>query len=213
MLGISTKMAHLEFNNYMALRKRDEPDFKELSFEEYKSKLPENDRFQFGYEQPLHWAYDICDVKEMQKLDKLYCYTCHSLDEIFFAVLHYHAVNGFKFSVCQHCGRLFSTQTFKVKYCNRKSTLRNYQTYECAIAVKRIIKKLQDRKKSIYNNWQVNAGSDSDKIYRLINQCGKYMDAIKECASIENLKAYEDYLKSDEFPKRIKKRANNSKDN
>jgi len=166
--------------------------------------------FSFGFAHPATLeSNSINDASFLQSSEKLYRYECDTIKEIFFSVLHYCIVNGFKFTICQHCNRLFATQTLKDKYCDRYSVYPGIKhKTKCAVAVKVIKKKLRDRKKSIYNSLgqRKNGGYDSLEIRNFRDEFDEHMKAIKACAAIDNLQKLESFLYSDRFPKKGQRR-------
>lgn len=73
---------------------------------------------------PLQYTYNYnmeAIFKDKDKDAYKFIYTCHKIEDIIFSVLHYLVLFEYKFKKCEHCGKYFATDTFKVKYCTRKS--------------------------------------------------------------------------------------------
>lgn len=140
-----------------------------------------------------------------------YTSNCNSLECVVLSVLHYLILSGYKFTRCKHCGRIYATQSLKIVYCKRNSTFPGYERYSCKDAVKHINDMLEKRRKSIYNQLYSNANSVSaassgyDR-YTPMNdftaKCETFKQSIKKNASIENIKAYSEFLNGELFPKR-----------
>ena len=96
---------------------------------------------------------DIADVFENElNNEHIFFYTCYSMEDVVFSVLHYLILNEYKFRQCEHCEKYFATKTFKQKYCTRKSPLEQHSNLECRKAVDHIMKKIKKSKKAIMTN-------------------------------------------------------------
>lgn len=118
-----------------------------------------------------------------------------SITDVVYSILYYYAYNGYKLVKCEHCGRWFVTNTFKNKYCPRKSTFDGYTHLKCEQAVRNISQELQREKKRIYNNMTTYKDSSNPDVYSFLDECAFYHGEIKKRATVKNLKAYFDFLK------------------
>ena len=118
-----------------------------------------------------------------------------SILDIVFHLLYYYALNNLKLVKCEHCGRWFVTNTFKKKYCSRNSTFDGYTHLKCEQAVRNISQELQREKKRIYNNMTTYKDSSNPDVYSFLDECAFRHGEIKKRATVENLKAYFDFLK------------------
>lgn len=118
-----------------------------------------------------------------------------SILDIVFHLLYYYTLNNLKLVKCEHCGRWFVTNTFKKKYCSRNSTFDGYTHLKCEQAVRNISQELQREKKRIYNNMTTYKDSSNPDVYSFLDECAFRHGEIKKRATVENLKAYFDFLK------------------
>ena len=118
-----------------------------------------------------------------------------SILDIVFHLLYYYTLNDLKLVKCEHCGRWFVTNAFKNKYCPRKSTFDGYTHLKCEQAVRNISQELQREKKRIYNKMTTYKDSSEPDVYSFLDECAFYHGEIKQRATVENLKAYFDFLK------------------
>lgn len=129
-----------------------------------------------------------------------YCYTSSEIVDVVFSSIHFALENGYKFSECAHCGRWFfkdgSRAGSRKKYCNRQSTFKGYEHLPCEQAVRNISQELQREKKRIYNSIVREHLSTEKCVYDFLDKCAEYMSKIKECASVQNLSDYWNYLLS-----------------
>ena len=133
-----------------------------------------------------------------------YSYSCHTIADIAFSVLHFLILHGYKLAECEHCGRFFATNTLKNKYCSRYSTFPGYSKYDCYTAKERLVQNQRRRKQSIYDNLYVKCGSEEESVvtWEFLDRCRDHKAAIKKRASVEHFQAYQEYLDSDILPKR-----------
>lgn len=151
-------------------------------------------------------------------------YICSNIQQVVFSVLHFLIINGYKFSNCKHCGRLYATKNLKTVYCNRFSPFPGYERYSCRDAVKRINDSLNKRCRAIdsalrQREKQLATSEDDDgklhidrthKIYKMREafgiKCASYKDKIKDNPTVENLEEYSHFLYSGEgLPKRYER--------
>jgi len=111
-------------------------------------------------------------------------YRCYRLEDIIFSVLHYLAFFKYKFAKCNHCERYYATQTYKTKYCNRKSPHEEYNHLECEQAVKDIKQLVARRKKSIEEHLKVNYKDLADDFHIKYHEL---RDPVKTEPTVENL--------------------------
>lgn len=151
-------------------------------------------------------------------------YRCSDLPQVAFSILHFLILDGYKFSNCKHCGRLYATKNLKTVYCNNFSPFPGYERYSCKDAVKRINDSLNKRCRAIdsalhQREKQLATSEDDDgklhidrthKIYKMREafgiKCASYKDKIKDNPTVENLEAYSHFLYSGEgLPKRYER--------
>lgn len=85
-------------------------------------------------------------------LYKEYYYQCYTPADILFSIMHFLAINEYKFNKCVHCNRFFATKSYKLQYCARLSEYPSYTTYTCYEAVKRIRQNIKRKYRQIYAN-------------------------------------------------------------
>lgn len=145
---------------------------------------------------PLEYSYNY-DIKHVfsdnNEMTHRFIYTCYSIADIVFSVLHYLMLFDYKFNQCEHCGKYIANTSFK-KYCNRKSPYKGYEHLECWEAVDHVIKKIEKRKNSIKTNLY--------KYYAKIASgfLDEYAEHKKNEKSVENLEMLE-YITSPEYVK------------
>lgn len=106
---------------------------------------------------PLEYNYNYDFQKALadnESLDHRFTYSCYSLADIIFSVLHYLMLFGYKFNQCEHCGNYIANTSFK-KYCNRNSPYLGYEHLTCGVAVdhlKKVISKERKDTITILNN-------------------------------------------------------------
>lgn len=120
--------------------------------------------------------------------------------DVIYSLLYFYAFNHLKQKKCDHCGKWFSTDTLKTKYCSRKSPMEQYSHLKCRRAAEDCRKKLRERETAIYDNWKQNLIKYGDRIDDLRNTCNKYLKIL----SVENLQALTDYLYADDKPKQTR---------
>lgn len=144
-------------------------------------------------------------LENTDKSTHQFVYSCYSVEDIMFSVLHYLVFYKYKFAKCDHCGNYFATKTLKQKYCNRKSPYKSqykihtdksrkgdYTHLHCEQAVRNIKQDLVRRQKWVYSHLQKSYEPDAaDKFY---NEYLTYKDAVDKCSSVENLHRLEHFL-------------------
>lgn len=126
-----------------------------------------------------HSSFSIEEV--LQKKESLYYdyfYQCYSPSDILFSVLHFLALNKYKFRTCNHCGKYFATTNLKKQYCNRFSEYPGYEKYDCYNAVKRIRQEIQRKHVRIKNN--LNQYYMPEKLEDFEKQFNELIDDLKE---------------------------------
>lgn len=123
-----------------------------------------------------------------------------TLSQAIIAILHYYAFTRQKIARCAHCGKWFSTDNLKEKYCSRRSPFPGYSDYTCKTAVKAIKDGLEKRRKSEYERLR----QKSDKYGQLSNHqktfnnycstCQDYQQKLRKGASVELLLEYKSFL-------------------
>ena len=139
-------------------------------------------------------------------------YKCDNIQSVVLCVLRYLLVNGYKFTHCKHCGRPFATKNLRTLYCNRNSTYKGYERYNCKDAVKHINDFLEKRRKTVYERLRTRAeeygyhSKHGETLRTFQEECTKHKAAAKKEASVSNLSAYSTYLQSGEgLPKRYER--------
>jgi len=158
------------------------------------------DGFLYGFTQfsPLTDSFDPLEGFVRGKAQRSVCfeYECNRLKEIALAVLHYCLIDGYKTAYCQHCGKLFATQSLKNKYCKRNSPYKGYTHLNCELAVKRIKGKLRSRY-GVVRTPLYNRDDGLERLREVSDSYNSFMAEIRRCASVSNLKKCDDYLFDD----------------
>jgi len=141
------------------------------------------------------YSYDMDSMfGENSETPHKFTYTCYSVEDIIFSVLHYLTLLEYGFKRCDHCDNYFATKTFKVKYCNRYSPYKGRENLLCNEAVDRIMTHITKRRNSIKTSlYNYHGDAASDFLYEFTS----HAKAIK---SVHNLKTLEhitskDYVK------------------
>jgi len=128
-------------------------------------------------------------------------YTCYSIKDIMFSVLHYLMVHRYKFRQCEHCGKFFATTTEKNKYCNRKSPYKGYGKFnsfehiECEQAVRNIRQEIRREKNRIDDYiCAMDRNYNTGNSFVFNEQCINYEKQINKHYTVDNLKGYEKLL-------------------
>lgn len=164
-----------------------------------------------------------------------YCYESTDIKDIIFATIHFALENGYKLIKCKHCERWFFTPTLKEAFCKRTSPCFDMivnnkkvlgQEQPCRIAVDTIKKRLQDRKKAIYDKWKNGKFEcgykcencpysdciiDDERCQTLCNNYKKLKKNIINSPTVKNIVKLHRYLYSDDMPKQ--ERPNRRKSN
>ena len=158
-------------------------------------------------------------LKIDSKTEKIfYGYESTDIKDIIFSTIHFALSDGYKLVKCKHCERWFFTQTLKEEFCKRNSPCSDIsidgkkllgKEQPCRIAVDTIKKRLQDRKKAIYNKWYMEGDEENCEALNEIYQ--KHKKAITQNPTVENIVNLHRYLYSDEMPKQ--ERPNRRKSN
>lgn len=121
-----------------------------------------------------------------------FIYSCSSIVDVTFSVLHYLMLFEYKFAKCEHCGNYFATKTLKQKYCKRKSPYKGYEGQECEGAVKNILQDFKRRKNRIYT--RLNNYSDYREVSGFLKDYHEKRETVRGCPSVENLSNLEQFL-------------------
>ena len=151
-------------------------------------------RLTYGISGVQFYPLDMSDYTAGMVFDVKY------LTDVIYGILYFCAFNHLKLKKCDHCGKWFSTDTLKTKYCSRKSPMEQYSHLKCRRAAEDCRKKLREREAAIYDNWKQNLIKYGDRIDDLRNTCNKYLKIL----SVENLQALTDYLYADDKPKQTR---------
>ena len=125
-----------------------------------------------------------------------YEYTCHTIADIAFSVLHYLIKHKYSFAMCKHCGGYFATNKPGTDYCNRMSPLVGYEDKTCYKARKAVWDKLQKKKKTI-REWlskHINKLEEFDKTVYGNDNSGGLEALVKNAPTPENIQRYHDFL-------------------
>ena len=120
-------------------------------------------------------------LKKGSDLYKEYFYQCYTHADIVFSILHFLALNKYKFNKCAHCERFFPTQNLKNLYCSRFSQFPEREKYSCYEAVKRIKQDIKRKHTQIYKNL-----SENYLPHQLNSFESKYSDVIDELNQYPN---------------------------
>ena len=103
-------------------------------------------------EQALHYSHYSVENFLNYNLSKCheYFYECYSLADVIFSVLHFLALNRYKFNKCLHCDRYYAASTYK--YCSRHSLYPTFEHLPCDEAQKNIKQKISREHRKIYKN-------------------------------------------------------------
>lgn len=175
-------------------------------------------------------------LKIDSKTEKIfYGYESTDIKDIIFSTIHFALSDGYKLVKCKHCERWFFTQTLKEEFCKRKSPCSDLEVdgkkllgkeQPCKIAVDTIKKRLQGRKKSIYDKWKngnfvceykceecpySDCIVDDERCHRLCENYKRLRKNINSSPTVDNIIKLHRYLYSDEMPKQ--ERPNRRKSN
>lgn len=124
-------------------------------------------------------------------------YDAESLYDVVYGLLFFYAFNGMKLVKCEHCGRWFATDTFKNKYCNRKSQFPGYEHLNCEQAVRNIFQQCGRMKNRIETKArQREPITKFEDEFR--SNCESLYLTAKGTPTIENLSAYLTFLRKTE---------------
>ena len=158
-----------------------------------------------------------------------------TVTQVMIAALYYYAYNGYKLKRCVHCEKWFATKTLKEEFCKRNSPCSDISSngkkllgkeQPCKIAVDTIKKRLQGRKKSIYDKWKNGKFEceykceecpysdcivDDERCHTLCENYKRLRKNINSSPKVDNIIKLHRYLYSDEMPKQ--ERPNRRKSN
>ncbi len=140
---------------------------------------------------------EIKDISEMPKRT-IYEYTCKTIYDVFFAVVHYCKLTDLKLKSCRLCHKFFFAENLKEQYCTNSFSYVDWENKTHSFskcsgkdgARKKIWDKLQAKKIKI-NKWLENHPSKQQKFGI---DCSKIENETRENPSIENLQAFERFL-------------------
>lgn len=148
-----------------------------------------------------------------------YTYYGDSMASAILALYHYLVFNGYKPTVCKHCGEAFFTQNLKNTLCGRATPYKylvfgsekqySLKGKTCREAARAIKDRLRKRQKLLYLAYGGNTRT-KESVEFLIGSW-KYAEAVKKEPSVKNLKAYEEYLYRDNLTKREERLLNQKK--
>lgn len=182
--------------------------------QDYKSYIEQNDFSKSFFEIYANYKritinrrlYEVVDnhFVPLEKIDSntddiVYGYETDNIKDLVFSTIHFALENGYKLVKCEHCGKWFfksgDRKGSRKKYCNRNSTYSGYKHLKCEQAVRNINQELQREKKRIYNSMTREHPSTEQFVRDFLDECTEYMVKIKECASVQNLSEYWNFLK------------------
>jgi hypothetical protein len=174
---------------------------------------PINQEKVFPYQYvPLSYNYDFSMEKifvENRDTANRFIYSCSSMEDVIFSVLHYLVLFKYKFGKCNHCSNYFATQTLKQKYCNRKSPYKEYEHVDCEQAVRNIKQKCVRRMGHVCSNLNEFYEQDVSIIFNNVYEV--YKKAVDECSSVKNLFMLDQFLSTDNVKKNWYKEENRLK--
>ena len=140
---------------------------------------------------------EIKDISEMSKRT-IYEYTCKTIYDVFFAVVHYCKLTDLKLKSCRLCHKFFFAENLKEQYCTNSFSYVDWENKthsfpQCAGktgARKKIWDKLQAKKIKI-NKWLEIHPNIQEKFGI---ECSKIEYKARDNPSIENLQAFERFL-------------------
>lgn len=125
-----------------------------------------------------------------------------SVCEIAYALLYYYAMNGLNLVKCEHCGRWFATDSFKHKFCNRRSPVPGYDKLNCEQAVQNIRQQCARVRNRIDTKARLTAATGGSPFQDWFwHECNRRTEAIKKQASAERQIEYLGFLKEAENSK------------
>lgn len=125
-----------------------------------------------------------------------------SVCEIAYALLYYYAMNGLNLVKCEHCGRWFATDSFKHKFCNRKSPVPGYDKLNCEQAVQNIRQQCARVRNRVDTKARLTAATGGSPFQDWFwQECNRRTEAIKKQASAERQIEYLSFLKEAENSK------------
>lgn len=173
-----------------------------------------------GAEPRSEWEDDIPVNKwaDLKDSNHEVVYTCYSIADVIAALFHYYIITEYKLATCQHCGRVFATQTLKIKNCNRISPYKNHlsQKYDatkdknCAQTVhdaRQYIRTKKDSLSNLIRHSSLHQGVSNDNeqdtsvYYDFSEKCIEFDKRIKQEPTSKNLTEYNAFLKKTEEKK------------
>lgn len=148
---------------------------------------------------PLGTERNIKTLKEYTISEKSVIeYTCSNLYDVFFAVLHYYKISGYKLKMCKLCHSLFFADNKKEEYCKNPFTYTDWENKEhcypqCSGKIgarKKIWDKLQAKKIKV-SKWLENHPNAKEKFDV---DCYNIETKARDNPCIENLKEFEKFL-------------------
>ena len=141
-------------------------------------------------------SFDFEDViQRKEEMYQGYFYKCFSISDIIFSILHFLAINNYKYSRCAHCERFFATTTYKEQYCPRLSTYPNREQLQCAKAVKIIRNDLQRIHRQIYQRYY--AFEDAQVLFDFDNSYSELIADVKTASNYASINKCYDYLQNE----------------
>lgn len=137
-----------------------------------------------GHITPMLDGFYKTETPSNEKLREDHCciYTCPSMRDVPFSIMHYLFLNDYKIRKCEHCGKYFATKNLKQKYCPRMSPYKGFECQPCGKAVDHILKRIKKRRKAVYKN------ISDDYPKAIVPFCEEYDAAFVEEKSVSNLK-------------------------
>lgn len=160
----------------------------------------------------------IEDWADLKNHDYQAVYTCYSIADVIAALFHYYLITEYRLTTCHHCGRVFATQTLKIKNCNRISPYKNLLSQKCdTTKEKNCAQTVHDarqyirgkkaelsnliRHSSLHLGVSNKSEQDISVYYNFSEQCAEFDERIKKNPTSKNLTEYIAFLKKTEEKK------------
>lgn len=127
-------------------------------------------------------------------------YSCGTMIDFVFSLVHYFVYNGYKMAICAHCGKPFMVKSLKEKYCCRNSPFPGYENHSCKEAVKSIKDMLEKRRLVEYERLRKRSkeygpySKLTTQFNAFCDTCNEYKASLKQGASVDLLSEYNNYL-------------------
>lgn len=145
--------------------------------------------------------FDVAQMFESKKDTSFrFVYSCTSVEDMIFSVLHYLMFFKYQFAKCNHCGNYFATKTLKQKYCRRYSPYQGYEHLNCEQAVRNIKQHFTRRRAHIFDHLSTLYTNEAK--YNFDKEYERYKEVVDKCPSVENLRRLEQFLSDENVRKK-----------